>query len=149
MAKLIKSLLTNIIPQEHAWKITLFEQWSKTIGPIGAYVSIEKVEGNVLYIGVSHPTWAQEIQSLTPLILEKLNADLPGNPITSIRLRPMARPKKVLERRLRATPAPLAPVSLSGPEKQLLASAGDEQLQSTLAAYLLHCKAKRQGSKPL
>ena len=149
MTKSIKSLLTNIIPQEHAWKIALFERWSSTVGPLSKYVSIDKIEGSTLFIGVSHPTWAQELQALTPMILEKLNADHPGHLITAIKLRPITRSKKPIVNRKPIVAEARTNVELSASETQLLASMENNQLQSSMAAYLLRCKARKLGSKLL
>ena len=73
MSKCLKELLINIIPKEHSWKITLFQNWDNIIGSLKNKVIIDQIKDDVLYLGVVHPAWAQELHMLSPMLKAKIN----------------------------------------------------------------------------
>ena len=81
------TFLTNIIPQEHSWKIKLFGQWKKIIGNLNEKVRIEKITNHSLTLGVCHATWAQELFLLSPMIKKKINALLKEEKIKNIQFK--------------------------------------------------------------
>lgn len=87
MAKQIQSILTQLIPDEHRWKINLLKEWDSIIGPLKGKVIVDKIQGEVLVLGVVHPAWAQELHMLMPLLKKKINACLDKERITVIRFR--------------------------------------------------------------
>ena len=149
MTKQIKALISGIIPPTHAWKLELFQQWDNIVGTLSAFVFVEKVEQTTLFVGVTHPTWAQELRSLTPTILAALNTRLPDHQITAIKIRFMTRPKPLVAilRQRSLTPQPPQATLLLPQEKKLLACIKSTELQSSVAAYFLRCKTKRGSEK--
>ena len=87
MAKQISTLLENIIPKDHQWKIKLFQAWNCLIGNLKDDARIEKIDKKILTIGVSHPVIAQELTFLSEDLKEKMNAILKENKIQSIRFK--------------------------------------------------------------
>ena len=81
------TFLTNIIPQEHSWKIKLFGQWKKIIGHLSEKVRIEKITNHSLTLGVCHATWAQELFLLSPMIKKKINVLLKEEKIKNIQFK--------------------------------------------------------------
>jgi len=73
MSKRIGTFLPDIIPTEHLWKIKLFGYWETIIGNLKEKVRIEKVTEQTLTLGVCHPTWAQELFLLSPMLKQKIN----------------------------------------------------------------------------
>ena len=149
MTKQIKALISDIIPPTHAWKLELFKQWDEIVGALSAFVFIEKVDQGTLHVGVTHPTWAQELRSLTPTILATLNTRLPAHQITAIKIRFMPRPQPQVATIRHRTFTPQSPqaTSLLPQEKKLLACIKSTELQSSIAAYFLRCKTKRGSEK--
>ncbi|MCK4517980.1 DUF721 domain-containing protein [Candidatus Babeliales bacterium] len=84
MSKRIGSILTTIIPQEHAWKVKLLGKWESIIGNLAPKVRIEKINRSSLVLGVCHPTWAQELYSMTNMLKKKINATLQEEKIKTI-----------------------------------------------------------------
>lgn len=87
MKKDIASILNDIIPIEHRWKIDVLRQWDSIIGPLKGKVTIDAINGNVLVLGVTHPAWAQELLMLMPLLKQKINACCDRERIAVIRFR--------------------------------------------------------------
>ena len=92
------TFLTNIIPQEHSWKIKLFGQWKNIIGHLSEKVRIEKITESSITLGVCHATWAHELFLLSPMIKKKINNLLREEKIKNIHFRTVT-----LEKKIRAT----------------------------------------------
>ena len=148
MIKDLKTILSGIIQAEHSWKLTLFKRWDDIIGPLRDVVTIEKVDETTLFLAVTHPTWAQELQSLVPTLLRKINAELEGHQLTNIkcayRHRRAVKPlyRQAIRRHVYLPPQPLSPQ-----EEQLLATMNDSKLQSAFAAYLIRCKTLQKRGR--
>jgi hypothetical protein len=141
MIKDLKTILSSIIQEEHSWKIQLLKQWETIIGPLHKVVFIEKMDEPTLFLAVTHPTWAQELQSLIPTLLTKINTELKGHKISYIKCAfRHRRASKPLHRNPVVRQAPLPSQPLSPKETQLLATMADTKLQSAFAAYLVRCK---------
>ncbi len=141
MIRDLKTILSSVIQAEHSWKIMLLKRWDEIIGPLRTVVTIEKIDDTTLFLAVSHPTWAQEMQSLVPTLLEKINAELNGHKIMYIKCAYRSRRAvKPLYRNVVTRPVYMPPQPLSAQEKLLLAPMTDSKLQSAFAAYLVRCK---------
>lgn len=80
IGKTIKSLKAEHAIQLHKLKLA----WLEAVGPfLGTQTEPVKVSGRILYLIVSSPLWAQEINLQQRLILKKLRGTL-GNPPTKI-----------------------------------------------------------------
>jgi hypothetical protein len=147
--KNISTILSTLIAPEHAWKMKLFTHWPSIIGKLSSVVTIEKIDGSTLFLTVSHPTWAQELNLLTPMLLEKINACLPEKPIRAIRCSFKIKPKALIQHERipwqKNTNEPTEP--LSQQEEKVIASLTDNELQSTLAGYFKRCKAQKGRSR--
>lgn len=148
MAQPIKNFIDTLIPDQHQWKIVLFRRWDSIIGRMKNKVIIDKIENDVIYLGVSHPAWAQELHLLSPLIKEKINSCFSETKINHIRFR------YINPERLRETGNPqkqriheqnelfFSPnvQALSHQERSILAPLLDKTLESVVAAYFARCK---------
>ncbi|MBM3893172.1 DUF721 domain-containing protein [Candidatus Dependentiae bacterium] len=142
MIKDLKSIISNIIQEEHSWKITLLKRWASIIGPLHNFISIEKIDETTLFLAVTHPTWAQEVQSLVPTLLLKINSQVQGHSIKQIKCAYRhQRPTKKMSHNHNPAAPPLVLQPLSAQEKQLLATMHSPQLESAFAAYLVRCKS--------
>lgn len=60
--------------------------WPETVGPaIAAQALPNRERGGVLTVSCSASVWAQELDLMAPDILERLNRNLPGRPLTRLR----------------------------------------------------------------
>ena len=87
MAKRIGELLYNFVQKDNDWKIKLFKNWDFLVGPLKDKVSIEKIDQNLLILGVTHPAWAQELFLLSDMLKQKINSFLGKEYIKAIRFR--------------------------------------------------------------
>jgi|LakMenEpi03Aug12_release.lakeMendotaPanAssembly.Ray.scaffolds.fasta_scaffold450107_2 hypothetical protein len=141
MVKDLKTILASVIKQEHTWKLRLFKEWDEIIGTMGSVVTIEKIDDTTLFLAVSHPAWAQELQALAPALLVKINAVLKDHQLLQIKCAYRSRhAPKLLHRQVIRRHAYLPPQPLSWQEERLLATIPDAALQSAFAAYLVRCK---------
>lgn len=155
MAQPIKNILSALIPEEMAWKCELFLKWESVIGGhLKNKVFIEKIDEYVLYVGVIHPAWAQELTFLLPVLKNKINALFAQPKIQTIRI--VVKPKTKLrpptthasqkvQGKTRATSN--VPIQLSLHEQSILASIQSDELQSIVAKYLIRCK-NAKGREP-
>jgi hypothetical protein len=148
MTQPIKSILTNIIPKEHQWKLALMQAWDSILGTMASKATIERIDQTTIHIAVSHPAWAHELHMLTPILLEKINAHLPEHPILHLRFK-YKKPEapKTLAWRLYQKATPLALPALTPEETNLLASVTNKELQSYIATYFKRCKALKGRKK--
>src|SRR3989304_6289270 len=85
MAHHIHKILATVFPEEHRWKMDLFEHWDSLIGNLKGKVKIEKIENDVLTLGVVHPAWAQELYFFSGMLKDKINGVLNEERIRIIR----------------------------------------------------------------
>lgn len=146
MSKPIGQFLEHCIPEEHRWKVNLFAQWSTIIGPLQERVAIQKIDGEILYLSVHHPAWAQEVALLAPRIKRAINRLFDTPKVTHIRFcadAPPAQPRlripskdnSELQHIIGATTVPL-----TSREHAVLADINNQGLTDALAHYLNRCK---------
>ncbi len=87
MARQISELLRDFVSKEHNWKTKLLKDWGTIIGPLKNKVTVEKVEGKLLVLGVTHPAWAQELFLLSDMLKKKINSHLDREYIKIIRFK--------------------------------------------------------------
>jgi hypothetical protein len=151
VSKCIKKLLTSIIPEEHIWKIKLFQNWEKIIGSLKDKVTIEQIKEDILYLGVIHPAWAQELQMLTPILKEKINETLNCPKIKTIRFKLISPKKNIyinkhnncIKNCLRSEICK----KLSKNEQLVLDNVKDKELREVIHEFGLRCKNARSSKK--
>lgn len=153
MATQIKQFLKDIIPQEHSWKIILLKNWSSIIGEFSGKVIIEKIQNDVLFLGVSHPVYAQELFLMTDDLKKKVNSILKEERINKIQFRFINFDKIIKNRNSNNyccsnnKKQPCQPVfknmeiaTLTQSEFEQLKSISDEALRESLHKFYLRCK---------
>jgi hypothetical protein len=145
------AILVNAIPKEHRWKIRLFQGWHHVIGQLGDKVRIEKIYNNTLVLGVSHPSWAQELLMLSSILRKKVNDVLEEDRIKTIRFSsasfrtpPVKHDTTASSHRTCvASQPPLQP--LNDEERAHLATIPNEELRCALEHFYVHCKRRRHN----
>jgi len=157
VSKPLYQFLGHVFPKEHQWKIPLLSQWDEIIGSLRDKVVLEKIALDSLVLTVCHPSWAQELHVLAPLIKEKVNKVVGEGRIKHIRLRVGVIPP----RRVNAEKAePVAgehgaqltiqasqEVCLSLKEKKVLGKVASSDLRQELATFLTRCKQKSRKKR--
>jgi hypothetical protein len=151
VANSIKDCLLNIIPREHTWKITLFQNWENIIGSLKTKVIIEKIKDDILFLGVTHPAWAQELHLLSPILKTKVNACLGQEKIKSIRITLInvksQKQKPKFDKCGQDNLSEFICKKLSNPEQNVLNSLTDNDLRNIMHEFYLRCKNVKGRSR--
>lgn len=142
----IKEYLTNLIPQEQRWKITLFNLWDDIMGPLKDKVSIAQINGDTLLLKVIHPAWAQELFLLSSMLKQKINTRLEAPYIKNIRFvnsdikthKPHAHYSYLVGHKRKTYTE--HNVVLSSKEEVILVSVHDPELKRALTNFFVRCK---------
>lgn len=152
MTKTLPSILSDLIPAEHRWKIDLLKHWDGIIGPLKEKVIIDKIQGEVLVLGVVHPAWAQELLMFMPLLKQKINACFDKERITVIRFRFIdkatlhSRAATFQGKNIKTRIAPLKRGTLNDAEARALAAMKNQGLGQALE-WFLYASQQRRGIK--
>ena len=147
MSQKIADILQTIIAAEATWKLTLLRSWPNIIGKLADKVGIFAIENDRLILQTSHPAWAQELNFLAPLILEKISDLVGTGMIRSISFKIIKRqPPQSAQNganggntlHSQAIPAYV----MTKQETSKLDTLEDEQLRKALGDYLLRTKAR-------
>lgn len=148
MTKALQELLLDIIPAQHRWKVILLKKWPSIIGTLNDKVIIEKITENCLYLGVCHPSWAQELFILSSVIKQKINAALAENRIVNIKFRvvPQAQAKLAITHAPQKNNlAALPNTVLSSKEIKCLGEVKNDILRTALEDFYTRCKNNKKG----
>lgn len=148
MSKKIADILQTIIAAESTWKLTLLRAWPNIIGKLADKVGIFAIEDDRLILQTSHPAWAQELNFLSPLILEKISDLVGTGMIRSISFKIIKRQhqQSAQNRTNGENPLHSSPIStyvMTKQETSKLDKLQDEQLRKALRDYLLRTKARK------
>ena len=153
MSKNIGNLLINVIPEQHRWKMDLFQQWESIIGSLSDKVRIESIYKDQLILGVIHPAWAQELYLMSHVIKQKVNNALKDERIKEIRFRSVdfdAGRKKIAKRTdphatLQSSLLDKKKFVITEKERKKLSHIKNEDLRMVLEKFCVRCK--RSNSK--
>ncbi len=152
MAKQVSALLRDFLPQQHQWKMKLMQEWDGIIGTLGDKVRIEKIDGDLLVLGVIHPSWAQELMFLSAMLRNKINDALGSQRIKTIRCKTIVRrgtPARRDPAGLRKTMAPRAydEAKRSPKQERSLKKIKDTEMRQVFAAYLNRVQAMTKSAQ--
>ncbi len=135
--KLLDSLLTC---SQSDWRLTLLQKWEQLAGPLHKRVRFEKVEDDVLILGVYDVHWMQELYLLSRTICNQLNTALGGTYIRQIKFK-LIEPHKITIKQSDPVTKDIAyqEHTLTAAESQALAAVKDEDLRKSL--YLFYNRA--------
>jgi len=139
--KKISSIISSLITHENSWHIQLIRDWSEIMGPLSSKVTLEKIDGSLLMLGVYNSSWMQELYLLTPLIIKTINAKLGDSCVSSVKLRLIARKNPNASKAAQAYPkiSSVEPKTLSSQERDALSSIEDDELRQALKKFLDKC----------
>lgn len=146
VSKQIKDYLLNIIPAQHSWKVVLFQNWEKIIGNLKDKVIIDQIKDDVLYLGVVHSAWAQELHMLSPMLKSKINSCLDKERIKAIRFKlisPQFKKNKYKNNGVKDHLSDPVCKKLSKTEQLVLDNVIDTELRNIMYEFGLRCKSIR------
>lgn len=139
MVKNIKELLETIIVDQSNWKVQLLQHWPTILGNLNTKVRLEKIENDMLVLGVSDSCWLQELYMLSPLLVQTINKKLDSPRIKSLRFKKIGT-KKPEKRNTVAQPLSCKLFNLSDQEIKALETVKDHELRAALTDFLQRCK---------
>lgn len=145
MAEQLTKFLNNFVSPEYKWKIKLFENWETIVGNLKDKAKIERIENNMLLIGVEHPAWAQELLFLSDFIKKRINSFLGKDYIKEIRFKVINFNKKKINKILNnknLDTTNINHLSLNKFENNTLSAIKDQELKKLLKEFCFRCKVK-------
>lgn len=116
------------------WQQQLIKNWHTTVGDLAHKMTLEKIDGSTLIIGVYDAAWMQELSLLSSLLIKKINKSLGEQHITALRFKRVVRKKNVESGTKTKFPTTLPEIPLTSQEKNALADL-DQGLADSLAGY--------------
>lgn len=142
MALAIKNFLDNYIQKNDSWKFQLIRNWSTIIGNLSSKATLEKIEHDVITIGVYDSCWMQELYLLSPVLLATINKTLDEPRIKQIRFKRAVAFKAKTLKKISLSTASIQNkyYTCTAIESLALKNIKDEELKQALLAYLSKCK---------
>lgn len=88
LGDILDSMVTRMGIRRQLKKAGVIDAWCEIVGErISVETKAERVRGSTLFVNVSSPVWAQELEFLKPEILKKIREEVGRGVITDIRFR--------------------------------------------------------------
>lgn len=149
MTQPVSHFLKKLIPEEHTWKLKLFQQWETIMGPLKDKVSIARIEQSTLILQATHPSWAHEFHLLSTMLKQKINTTIGSPKITHLKFvtqeTKQINPQKNNKRRAQIRPTVLS-YEPTAYEKFIIHRIQDTELQKNITLYLARCKQIKEHS---
>lgn len=139
MPELIKQFLKNYLSQNTHWKALLLQNWPSIIGDLGNRVTLEKIQDDLLVLGVTDSSWLQELYVLSPVILQTINGNLDQPRIKRLRFKQLGRKKKNQHTPEYTSKKIETDVTFKKKEQEALNAIEDDQLRTALKKFLIRC----------
>lgn len=149
MAKVLNQCLKTVVSEKHLWKVKLLEDWEKIAGKFKDNVIIEKIQEDLLILGVCHPAWAQELFLNSDNLKRKINKIFREEKIKKIQFRVVnfnllkkrQRPQQNLN--VFKNQRSFKNLNLTPLEHSHLKKIKDEILQESLKQFCFCCKDRK------
>ena len=140
MTKTIKSLVQNILVDQHNWKLQLLQSWPTILGNLNTKVHLEKINNDSLVLGVSDSCWLQELYMLSPLLVRTINKKLDAPRIKSLRFKKVGIKRQTHKRASVTKRHSYKTVPLTHKEQKALHNIKDPALRTALSDFLRRCQ---------
>jgi len=138
MSHSLKNLVETLINPDKNWKVTLLYKWQDIIGGLHKKVQIEKIQDDILILGVFHSSWMQELYLLSPLLLKTINEKLEYPYIKQIRFKYISKKNTVIKKKMMKMEYK-KDIQLNTKEEQILTKINDPILREALRAFRIRC----------
>jgi len=142
--KKLGDFLPTVMTGPEAWKMKLLQAWPTVLGDLTPLVSLEKIDNDILILGVQDSCWLQELYMLSPLILKMINKNLDQPRIKALRFKTRGCNKTGTGKKIPTQKAPVVIRPLSAREDAALGHIKDEQLKKALQGFLMRCQQETQ-----
>lgn len=146
MFKSLKSVLKGSFAlSNNSWKTKLLTEWPTIVGSLHDKITLEKIHGDTLIIGVYETSWLQELYMLSSVLIKTINSHLDKPYIKKIRLKYATKnsskiviPKKIQKK----APVERKKAPLNALEARALLKIKDIDMRNALHLFLSRCKTK-------
>ena len=126
----LKDLIPDLVVADN-WKCALLKNWPSIVGQLALRMRIEKIQDNILILGVYEHCWLQELYVLSPVIVKTINTHLGGHYIKNVRLVRASR-KQEKQPTTCTTVHHMESKPLTDAQKKALLAIHDSELQQAL-----------------
>lgn len=138
MATRVKDIIPSLITTKAEWHSSLLANWDSLVGKLHTRIRLEKIEGDLLVIGVYEVHWMQELHLLSQVLMDSLNTFLGASHVQQIRFKLVEERKKIMKRKITSAPR-VAAIPLSPVQSQALTAIDDIQLKEALIHFWSRC----------
>ena len=143
MPLLLKNFLDPYLVAQDDWRFFLLTNWSSIVGNLHTKMRLEKIQDDMLVIGVYNMHWMHELFMLSRSIIKTINAKLDQPYVTKVRF-VIAEPReKQKAKKIMKTSIPERSYTLSQRERKVLDGIKDTELQEALKNFLVRCENTR------
>ena len=138
----LEALIPQVLNTSHDWRLQLLQNWHTIVGSLKTRICLEHIYGTVVVIGVYETHWIQELNCLSRVLLQAINASLGQERVTQIKFRHSAKrsyPKPT--RPLAPTVCVQAEINFTPEQRRMLERIGDQALCTALTAFFIRCTA--------
>ncbi len=142
----IKTFLSSLLqPKQQSWKIDLLNKWPEIMGNLASHVSIEKIQNDMILLGVKNSSWLQELYLMGPTILQTINQNLDQPRFKTIRFKQRGnKPRRVPIKKDHDAPVNVPDRKLTASEQHALDRITDPTLKTVLHSFLMRCSREKK-----
>lgn len=143
----IKSLLDTTFQNTSSWQLKLAAQWPDLVGNLANIMSLEKIYGGTLIVGVYEQSWIQELYMLSGMIIKTINDQLEGAKIEKMQFKLATRKEKTVQKKPVFSETYDYAIELNKREELALHAIQDQELRTVLKSFLISCKKRNARAK--
>lgn len=134
----LKEAIDKVLEPENDWKLNLLKNWNVIVGSLKTRTRLEKINDDMLLIGVYEGHWMQELFLLSRVIINSINNFLGQKRIKTIKFK-LVEEKKKIKTVIKLSEIKLKKVNLNYEQKKALENIPDEQLRAHMHSFLIRC----------
>lgn len=145
MFKSLKTVLNGSFSlSTNSWKTKLLTEWPTIVGNLHDKITLEKIHGDTLIIGVYETSWLQELYMLSSVLIKTINSHLDKPYIKRIRLKYATKKtsQAPLTKKKKEAVVVREKITLNALESRTLLKIKDKDMREALHLFLSRCKTK-------
>ena len=145
MFKSLKTVLGNSFSlSTNSWKTKLLTDWPTIVGNLHDKITLEKIQGDTIIVGVYDVSWLQELYMLSGVLLKTINGHLDKPYLKKIRLKYATKKstRAIIPKQKPKAPVEREKIKLNALESGALLKIKDKDMRDALHLFLSRCKTK-------
>lgn len=145
MTQTLKQLTASLFKKKNNWKMTLLKEWPTIVGKLADKVTLEKITGHTLTLGVRDACWLHELNLLSPVLLHHINQRLDQPYVKTLRFRRIGiKQRKQIQHVRVQRSIKTKQIEVTSAEKLALNNIQNQDLQKALHQFLVRCYRERE-----